>query len=210
MASAPLITSMRTRLLFIYRHFGGGFVDLMEFLIDNGIGFNPIFDGNIHRYEGQSKKSKSGWYVGFEFDTEKILICGDWTNPSLRNKWFSKKSHSKNEKVSKIINEIEQKIIDETFKKQNETSLKALSYIEKHKSSLGLESLEYAKNKLITSLYGASLCEDNYGLHIAIEMKDSNDKIWSIQKIYNDGQKFFLTGGKKKSCFFRIGEITDT
>ncbi|MBT4922527.1 MAG: hypothetical protein HON23_05885 [Rickettsiales bacterium] len=40
---------------------------------------------------------------------------------------------------------------------------------------------------------------------LIIPMRDVNDNLWSLQRIYPNGDKRFLKDGKKKGCFCLIG-----
>jgi putative DNA primase/helicase len=48
------------------------------------------------------------------------------------------------------------------------------------------------------------------GNWLVIPLKDANDKLWSLQFIDAEGNKRFLTDGKKKGCFYPIGLLQET
>jgi len=42
---------------------------------------------------------------------------------------------------------------------------------------------------------------------VAVPLKDAQGKLWSLQKIYPDGAKRFLKGGRKRACFHHLGTL---
>lgn len=42
---------------------------------------------------------------------------------------------------------------------------------------------------------------------LAVPLRDVASTLWSVQKIYDDGNKRFLPGGRKKGCFHLIGTL---
>ncbi len=102
------------------------------------------------------------------------------------------------ERIVKAMKEAEA----EQFKLWNDTSNKALNIWQglkpadtNHryllKKQVKAYNLRQSENKLVLPLY------------------DTNGKIWSLQYINEDGEKRFLSGGKKKGCYFTIGKPKD-
>ncbi len=48
------------------------------------------------------------------------------------------------------------------------------------------------------------------GAALLVPMRDIDGKLWSLQEIWPDGRKHNQSGGRRKGCFFEIGEIGDT
>lgn len=42
---------------------------------------------------------------------------------------------------------------------------------------------------------------------LAVPMRDIEGNLWNLQKIYDDGGKFFLKGGRKQGCFHVLGNL---
>lgn len=181
-------------------------MNLVQFLNDNGFDFNPIFDDTIRRFKGQSRKSKSGWYIGKKFpDDTQFLIVGDWATGEKPLKWCSKKSTLKTKEFTQFVKQAQIKRAEEAAKTNEQIAEDAFAMACKTLPSP--EKFEYLEKKQIPnahSLFGS----DHHGPHLTIPMMDVDGKIWSIQKIYENGRKYFLQGGKKKGCFWRIGEYT--
>lgn len=186
-----------------------GIMTLLQFLSDNGFEFNPIFDEEIHRFQGISKKSKSGWYIGKKFNSAEYLLVGDWANGGEALKWSNKKANIKTEAFKEFLQEAERKHIADKIKGQEEAAAEAARHLARAKIQIGVEQFEYCRKKKISSIYNADFCEDNFGPHLAIPLVDISGKLCSLQKIYSDGHKMFLAKGKKKACFFQIGERKD-
>ena len=69
---------------------------------------------------------------------------------------------------------------------------------------------EYLDKKQVMA-YGLRFSEDQYGRFLVVPLYDAAGKLWNVQKIYNpspDGSnnKWFLTGGLKKGCFYILGK----
>ena len=60
----------------------------------------------------------------------------------------------------------------------------------------------YTKNKKIGS-FGLKMYKNS----VIVPLYDVSGKLWSLQFIDGDGNKRFLSGGKKKGCFFTIGSL---
>lgn len=170
--------------------------------------FLPNFDGQIHRFVGASKKSKSGWYCGFDSGEYKYLVVGDWASGSQPIKWSSRKKYLKSEEFHKFILDSTMKAKAQKAEVQKSASAEAKRHFEKNKISADISSFEYCRKKKIPDLFGASFCEDSFGVHIAIPLYFENEVV-SVQKIYSDGTKRFLYGGKKRGCYFILGNMQD-
>ena len=73
---------------------------------------------------------------------------------------------------------------------------------------------DYLKKKHIEA-YGIRFSQDSHGSFLTIPLYDVEGNLWNIQKIYDprsDGSnnKWFLTGGLKKGCFYMIGKPLGT
>lgn len=179
-------------------------MDLLTFLNENGLEFNPIFDGTIYRYNGISRKSKSGWYIGNDINGNKYLLVGDWASSKDSIKWASKKINFKSESFKTFMDDSLRKSIEFKIENQSIAAIESAKHISRYSINIGIDNFKYCQKKKITSLYGASLCEDSFGIHLAVPMQDSSGDICSIQKIYEDGFKLFIKGAKKKGCYFII------
>ena len=181
-------------------------MDLADFLTNNGYDVVPTFDGQIHRFEGHKKKSKSGWYVGHDDIHGKYLIIGDWSLGS-QDIWHSKKKLKSNEFVKENIEKAKLEYLKLKIEIQNKSAEEVAKFLIKNKTTLGTEHFKYCKDKKISHVGAAELCEDRFGLCLTVPVSDVPGKLWSIQKIYEDGDKIFYPGGKVVGNFFVFGDI---
>ena len=61
----------------------------------------------------------------------------------------------------------------------------------------------YLTNKKIKSVHGLRICNGK----LIMPLHDEAGAVHSLQFIDGDGAKLFLTGGRKRGCFYKIGEI---
>lgn len=45
--------------------------------------------------------------------------------------------------------------------------------------------------------------------YLAVPVRDMEGNLWNLQKIYDDGTKLFLKGGRKQGCFHVLGNLAD-
>jgi putative DNA primase/helicase len=157
-----------------------------------------VSDGQIHRFATGSKGNKNGWY-----------IChGEWGAFGVWGKvdtikWTlhesSELSLVKRNQLSKQIAEAKAIRNREIAERQEAASAKAAELFSKFLES---GDAPYLLGKKIRA-YGIRYNEKS----IIIPVCDVNHKLWSLQTISHHGNKKFLQGGKKKSCFHVIGDL---
>lgn len=183
-------------------------------------GLNPgelALNGKIHRFAADDRDSKkSGWYVGFSNHTRKsgelfyVVVYGnyktgddykfvsDGVKLSPEDRKALKEQMAKAKKISEAVRAQVQLEVSEAVESKWETF-----------SSEGVS--EYLIRKRISE------CKD-LGIKFAIEkqgeqrgfyvpMRDITGKIWSVQRIQNDGGKFFFEGGRVSGCFHTLGQL---
>ncbi len=166
-----------------------------------------ICDGQLHRFG----KKQVCWYICFD----NWLIAGDWSGNS--------------KSINQPLNETEYKFLSD-FERQemhdNIMQLKLAAEREKEKlyqeiavnaQNLWLEysyagRSKYLENKGLKPIDGIKFGADKQGNFIATALIDSDGKIWSLQKIYDnplpDGRnKSFLKGGKIKGLYSLFGNL---
>jgi len=185
---------------FLSRNYVEGFRQAMH---QAGIPFNGNIrgDGLIHRFSTGNKINKDGWYVFYGM----AGAFGDWRQ-GVKQKWSVKEessSLSSAEKESRRLQllRLQQSLEEERRQKHFETASQALEMWEEA-SELG--SHPYLLKKKIEPL---GIRSNNDVLLIPV--KDAQGKLWSLQKIYSDGTKRFLVGGKKQGCFHTIGKLEE-
>lgn len=181
-------------------------MDLADFLGANGYDVMPVFDGVLKRFQGHSRSSKSGWYVGFDDERGRFLLIGDWVTGESQT-WYSKKKLKNDAFVKDKIAKAKLDQINLKIEAQRLAAAEAEKHLARAKTGVGTESFPYCIKKKIHHLADAEICEDQFGIHLAVPIRDVFGKLWSLQKIYEDGKKLFLAGGKITGNFFTFGEL---
>ncbi len=185
---------------------------IYQFITDLGFEFEPVFDSTLHRFQVGNRSDKSGWFIGNVVHDErlkadiKIMVVGDWST-NKKYIWHSKKRLNQIEKevVDKERHQLEQK---RKIKEQqnNEKAIDKVNfYLDMSVDSL--DGFDYLENKNIDDLHGSSLCKTEDSSFLLIPLRDLNGKVWSAQRIFKDGSKKFISGGKVKGCFNLIGSL---
>jgi len=159
----------------------------------------PIADKRIHRFDIDKPGDKAGWYILFDGNFS-AGIAGNWKTGE-RIKWCSK-NFSKMNKVEK--SEYRKKIA--SAKKLYEEDLKTQHAAAKAEA---MKIWENAKPASVDHPYLKKKKVKSFGLRVfesglVLPAFDENGELWTVQTIRPDGQKRFLTGGKKRGCYFRI------
>jgi phage/plasmid primase-like uncharacterized protein len=164
------------------------------FLIDH-----PVADGQIHRFDVDKTNDRAGWYVLFDGDFP-AGVAGSWKTDE-RIKWSLKspKTMNKTEKAKYCQKlELAKKLSEQELKRRHaEAKIKALNIWKK--ANPVLADHPYLKNKKV-GCFGLKQVNDD----LIIPAVDKTGELWTIQTIKPNGQKRFLSGGKKKECYFKI------
>jgi putative DNA primase/helicase len=151
-----------------------------------------IMDGDLHRCGTTRKpKDKNGWYI--IYDAGKAAVFGNWEHGDGYEKW-------RGEGVSDVDwYKIQARIDEAKLKREEQFDIKAAEAIAYINSCSRDGFSDYLKNKQI---YPHGVRFD--GNCIVIPLQDATGKIWSYQKIYGDGSKYFMSGGKVSGCYYLI------
>lgn len=178
---------------------------LEEFFADLGLIVSaPALDGQIHRVDHQEKPGeKTGWYKGWELPY-KVVCAGDWrTGRKVIWKGHAKATISREEKafLSQQIKEARIKAEWELLERQRQVAIEAKSILEDTRSA---GEHPYLTRKMVQA-YGIRQRLGNMGPgELLIPMLDEAGVVQGIQRILEDGQKFFLPGQKVSGTAYRI------
>jgi len=163
-----------------------------------GLGFPHIIaDGQIHRFRTPEDKGskKSGWYVCHG----DAGAFGDWRTGSKINWRSGRKSDPADRKLlAELAAKEKHKRRAEERARHEKTAIDALALWSQAGPAMWSD---YLKQKRVLPL---GLRQKNNLL--VVPMYDVDGKLWNCQTIRPDGTKRFLKGGRKKGCFYRIGE----
>ncbi len=190
--------------------------ELITFAIN--CGFNPQSvtpDGALHRFKlDQADTKESGYYIFFQnfaAETGQTFyagIIGSWRGEEFHYNSPIKMSKPDRELAKKRMAEASKKAAAQKLKHQEETAIEC-----EHKLATcdsGSEFGSYIRSKGLNSLYGAKTFTDTiFGTSLYIPMRDINGKLWNLQKIQPNGEKFFFPGGKVEGNFHTIGGKID-
>jgi putative DNA primase/helicase len=173
---------------------------------ENGYDFEPVFDGNIHRFKVGNRSDKSGWFVGHKIQVNDkkdchLIIYGDFSkNETLQ--WKSSGRFSESEKIKR---DGEIKRITDEFEKnkkirQEQASELAKQEWEKAEYINGVLP-KYFENKKLTKNFNLKTKDES----VIIPVYENFDgRITSYQTIAPDGQKLFVKDGAIKGNFHYI------
>ena len=166
-----------------------------------------IGDGILHRFhvDGDTRGKKNGWYVLHSdgvasgcFGSWKIGETHSWCLKDTRHLTPAERRDNNDRKDKALqLREAEEK------RRQGKAQSKALyiwaSTVE------ATDSHPYLVKKKVT----------NHGLRIhkgllTIPLLDNSGTLHSLQFINGDGGKRFLSGGRKRGCYFTIGSPSET
>jgi len=161
-----------------------------------------IADGTLHRFyiDGDRKGSKNGWYVLFgdgvpagSFGSWKTGDKGTWCVKPDRDLTTAQRNEHKRRMIeAKVAREAEEQ------ERRNVARDKARSIWEA--ASKAPNDHPYLIRK------GVKAFDIKHsGNRLVIPMQDITGEIQSLQFIDKDGNKRFLSGGKKKACYHLIG-----
>lgn len=181
--------------------------DLNEFqsaIANAGLGCpETVPDGKLHRFRTNIDKrgQKSGWYV---LHTDPLAgSFGDWKT-GHKQVW-----HERGEKLSAAERR--------GFAKKAKEARRKRAKQDREKHLAAAASAQSLWNRAAPAMWHPYLKAKRVlplGLRqldhmLVIPMMDATSKIWSAQTIDPDGNKRFLSGGRKQGHFYQIGDHVD-
>lgn len=161
-----------------------------------GLGYPDIInDGQIHRFKGPDDRNKNCWYVSHGT----AGAFGSW-KLGFDQTWSDGKSSGNADLLRQMQEQRRQRTADLKII-QRDTANDARKMWEAAARDI---DHAYPAAKNITA-YGAR--QDG---NILLVPMYHNGKLLNLQRIYPDGSKRFLKGGRVTGCYHPIGTITDT
>lgn len=165
-----------------------------------------IADGTLRRFQvdGDKPRNLNGWYVLFN-DSCPSGAFGCWKR-SISQKWSSKGystlSYEERNALSHKMSEARKQSNLELREKRTKAAQQANSIWSKTIDCPDTHPYLVKKN---VKAHGVRLSGDK----LVIPMLDIEGKLHSIQTIDGQGNKRFLSGGRKKGCFLTLGSPQD-
>ena len=171
-----------------------------------GISFSGeiIADGRLHRFhiEGHKQGSLNGAYT-LHLDNHPAGWFMDYTT-GLSQTWRSGNTSSVSYALIEQIKEAKQQREAEILQKHTAAAKKAAHIWSESKPIIAQSEHAYLSKKRIQP-HGAKI---NHGTLI-IPIHDASDQLVNLQFINSQGEKRFLSGGRKRGCFHIIGDLSD-
>ncbi len=163
-----------------------------------------IADGKVHRFASTpGHKSMTGWYIIHPDPVAPMWSFGDWRlGIKERGEGDPGRVLAPEELADrkKRLHDLRAKITAEEERFQAGAAIEARQRWDTCQPATAVHG--YLKLKRIepcgTRLDGADLL---------VPMRDITGKLWSLQEIAPDGRKHNQEGGRRKGCFFQIGEL---
>lgn len=166
-----------------------------------------IADGKIHRYhiKGDKPGSKNGWYVLFS-DRVPSGSFGSW-KAGIKQTWCAKKKSD----LTPADRAEHKRRMDAAIKARDAKD-KALKLAAQKKAAAIWQAAPPAQDD---HPYLIKKGVKAYGLRqsksaLVIPLRDTAGILHSLQFIDADGSKRFLSGGRKRGCYFSIGQLAGT
>ena len=161
-----------------------------------------IGDGVLHRYrvEGDKAGSLNGWYV-LHLDCQPYGVFGSWKVDGSFT-WTASRPESMTpaERAALAVRRAEAKRARDAEQAavQAEAAIRAARLWRKSRPATNQHP--YLAKKSVQA-YGVRVL----GPSLVIPLRDVAGELHSLQFIGADGRKTFLTGGRKRACYYAIG-----
>ena len=171
-----------------------------------------VVDGQFNRFSSEGRPSdKSGWYVLNDLPHCAIAGAFGCWRTGIKQSWSSVKmstlSKEKQRQAKKAMDDSIQKAKDERKVSEEKTSRFAQSLWEKAEPAQS--SHKYLSKKKISPLDLRQNRRDGKDV-LLVPLRDQDGKLWSLQRIYPDGNKQFLKDGRSSGLMHTLGEPTPT
>lgn len=180
--------------------------EVYEFL--SSIGFDAkevVADGKMHRV---GEGSKPQWYIAYKNHAQKdgqtfyVIVAGDWRTDEIhKHCTLGKIAVSDRAAVKKQMADAQTKAEAHRLQAQ---SLVAIDVQKKWESLETTGKSEYLVKKKIDNIdLGVRFDKGD----IYVPARDTDGRLWTLQKIQANAFKQFHAGGRFRGCFHAIGDI---
>lgn len=168
---------------------------------------NLLGDGRLRRIhiEGDRHGSKNGWYVLYG-GAPAAGAFGCWKR-GISESWCVKPERelTQAQREQNRLRMIEAQKAREAEEIERRRAARDKALLIWKRTPLAPDSYPYLMKKTVR----------NHGLHLyngalVIPVRDSTGMLHSLQFIDEDGNKRFLSGGRKNGCYFPIGRLVDS
>lgn len=164
-------------------------------------------DGKVHRFRvaGDKPKSTNGWYILYG-DSLPAGSFGSWKT-GLTETWCSKPDNTLTTAERDANRQRFEQLRQERESAQNKAwAAAARKAAGMWQRAASCQEHAYLSRKGVAS-FGLRVFQPNGGEPVLmVPLLDDKAQLQNIQFIQADGQKRFLSSGKKKGCYYMIGE----
>lgn len=154
-------------------------------------------------YDGFTRWGPNSCYWAVRLDGYSNWAFGDWRTGREYIAFKSTRHQKTPQQVARAYNLLKAKQVQDKITQKQETTARLANAIWN-----SLSTAEFTHPYLLRKQIEAhGIRIDRLG-GLKIPLYDENGKMWNIQNITADGQKRFLGGGRKKGCFYPIGNLT--
>jgi putative DNA primase/helicase len=163
-----------------------------------------VGDGKLRRVhvDGDKPGARNGWYVLFADGTPAGRF-GNWKSGTDET-WAAKQHHHRSpaeqNELRRRMEDARRQRTEELRRVQTEAAVRATAIWERAETAL--DDHPYLAGKGVAA-HGLRI---HRGL-LVVPMRDVDGTLHSLQFIGADGEKRFLTGGRKSGCFHIIGNL---
>ena len=177
-----------------------------------GLPFTGSFnaDGKIHRYKAGEDKEANSWYLlHLAGDGFAAGAFGCWKR-QISEKWHSAgtREYTPAEKTERdrLWREARAQHAAEQDKRHQAAAARAAElFAESNREASEIAAHPYLKTKAVQAHGDLTM----YGDLLQVPFRDSAGRLWSIQHIFNDGSKRYLSGGRIRGCFHTLSDRKD-
>lgn len=160
-----------------------------------------IDDGAIHRFSTNGKPSDTaGWYI-MHNDGIRAGSFGNWRD-GFTQTWCSKSEHvmseAERQRHRARVQAMQEQRETDQMQRQRDAAAEAAQRVNHAEPCT---QHEYLSRKGIQP-HGAKI----EGRNLLVAMRDTSGVVHSLQTISPKGEKFFLSGGRVRGCYFSIGQ----
>jgi putative DNA primase/helicase len=163
-----------------------------------------IADGRVHRFASTpGRNGNTGWYIVHPDPVASVWWFGDWRlGIKERHEGDPGRVLEPEEAAARKerLRDLRIKIAADEARFQAGAAIEARQRWDRCPPATAEHG--YLKLKRIDPC-GTRIDGDN----LLVPMRDVDGKIWSLQEIAPDGRKHNQEGGRRKGCFFQIGEL---
>lgn len=165
-----------------------------------------IADGQLHRYrvDGDKAGSTNGWYV-LHLDDKPFGAFGSWRTGQSET-WTATTAQTMTTDDRQAI--AERRAAAKAARDAEQVAVNAAARVRAAKLLARSRPAGNDHPYLVTKRVSAFGIRDLRG-QLVIPVRDVDGELHSLQFIRADGKKTFLTGGRKRGCYYAIGRPRD-